>query len=200
MQFTLLIALFMIAITAATPLYQTALVNVEVDLKTEDNVELYGQQTTNLISHPEPAPEKPLTLKSTGDTLSDDFYLQAHRRTVPEHGSWFLSFIDDEIDTVGTISNSRTIFKLNAGVITIYSTSGNQKNRTIGYHSDTTAPRKIAVVSPLSPLQFKFEYRRAEWPESQISLVATDPQGFFRVEELSPRNVTFVSRLGKRLT
>lgn len=200
MQFTLLIALFMIAITAATPLYQTALVNVEVDLKTEDNVELYGQQTTNLISHPEPAPKKPLTLKSTGDTLSDDFYLQAHRRTVPEHGSWFLSFIDDAIDTVGTISNSRTIFKLKAGVITIYSTSGDQKNNTIGYHSDTTAPRKIAAVSPNSPLQFKFEYRRAAWPESQISLVATDPQGIFRVEKISPRNVAFVSRLGKRLT
>lgn len=204
MQFTLLIAFFMVAITAATPLFQTALVNVEVDLKSEDNVELYGQQTTNLRSHPEPAPEKPLTLIAAENTLSYEFYLQAHRRTVPEHGSWFLTFTGNEIDTVGTITASGSLFSLKDGVITIY--GGNalpQKNLTIGYHSSSNPPRKIAAVAPSSPLLFKFAYRKAEWPEAQISLVVTNPQGVFRVEELKgvlARNVSFVSRLGKRLT
>lgn len=62
MKFTVLIALFMVTITTATPLYQTAQVNVEVDLKTKDTVELYDQKTINLRSYPEPTPENPWTL------------------------------------------------------------------------------------------------------------------------------------------
>lgn len=200
MQLTLLSALFIVAITAATPLYQTALVNVEVDLKTKDTVESDEQQTTNLRSHPEPAPEKPGTLLADGDTYPYQFRLKAHRRLIPEIGPWYLTFSDYKNDTVGTITERGSGFNLTNGVLGIIPPSSGQPNLTVGYYSDATFPRKIAAVVRNSPLEFRFGFRAAPWPLAQVSLVVTNPQGDFRVEPSAPRTVSFVSRLSKRLT
>lgn len=194
MHFTTLTVVLMAALTAATPTYQTALVNIEFDLNAKDTLEYRSQQTTNL-GHPALVSKNPKVLE-TGDTLSGKFTLKAHRRHSPEHGPWYLTFKPYDVTAVGSITDRGSAFTLDKGTLIVFGSESNP-DYAVGYNPDTTFPRALGLLGLSDPAKFHFKYVRSPWNSSPTWLEITNPEGEFQAVLAEDERVSFIGKKSK---
>lgn len=182
MHITAPLALFMSAITVASPARQAALVNIGFDLNTKDTAQCHGQQAMSIDTLAEFATKDP-SASASGTTYNGTFKLRAHQRYVPGSGDWFLNFFPYEENRIGTVTENRwSLFQLTDRVLQVEAPPSSNSTFSVGWHKVNIFPRKIALVKPDDPESFKFVYNEDSFPSRRIWLDITSPNGVFEVE------------------